>query len=522
MARISVQNIGKTGVIKDRAAHLLQLDAWTDSNNVRFLDKNITRFTGFSSIFGTPTVAPQFIIMVPTASAVFWIYTSLTQAYAWDGASHTQITRIASPYTATFGRQWNGGVFGGVLVLNNESDVPQYWPTINPATKLIDLINWPLADRCRVLRPFKAFLVAYGYTLAGSSKPHRVRWSHSADPGTVPTSWDIADETKDAGEVDLTDVQSGIILDAVPLQDYMVIYKENSTWIQRFIGGSSIFKFDTVLATSGLLATRCACPIKKGSRHFLHNGYELIEFDGQNPRAITDDRWARFLRRELDPVNYVNSFVFDHPDVNEAWFCYPTAGQTLPNKALVWNYEEDTLYSRDFLGVFAARGVVPGTTPFTWNTTPYTWDNDPLTWDALSQGNRTVIVDPTNTKIYQLEDGLTFNGVNFTSYVEKVGLAITGVDRFGANVIDIGARKMLKRIWPKVTGGPIQIRTGAQEDLQAPIVWSAPVAFDPTLGQQYVDFTTNGRLLSWRFEETQGRFWQLEGFEFEMEVLGEH
>lgn len=520
--RISVQTVGKTGVVKDLSSHLLPLDSWTDSNNMRFLDKKITRFPGFTQVFGTPTQAPEFIIPVRTAASVFWIYTSLTDAFVWDGSTHTEITRIASDYAASAGRYWNGGVFQGILVINDETDVPQYWSTISVGTKLIDLVNWPAADRCRVIRPFKNFLVAYNYTLAGSNKPHRVRWSHSADPGTVPTSWDVADETKDAGEVDLTDVNAGEILDAMALQDYMVIYKNESTWIQRFIGGASIMKFENVLVTSGLLTARCVCPIKKGSRHFLHNGYELIEFDGQTVTAITDDKWARFLRRDVDPVTYVNSFVFDNPDANEAWFCYPQNGMTRPNKALVWNYEESTLYPRDFLGNHAARNIVPGSTPYTWTTTPYTWDSDPLLWDAITQGSKTVIADATNTKIYQLDSGLTFNGTNFSSYVERTGLALTGVDRFGASVIDIGSRKMIKRIWPKVSGGPIQIRTAYQEDLQAAITWSDAVVFDPASGDQYVDFTTNGRLLGWRFEEVNGVFWQLEGFEFEMEVLGEH
>lgn len=521
MGRISVQQVGKTGVVKDLPGHLLPLDAWTDSNNVRFIDKKISRFVGFSQIFGTPSVPPQFIVQVPTASSVFWVYVSLTRAFVYDGAAHTEITRLAGNYAANNGRDWNGGLLGGVLVLNNEVDVPQYWPSISPATDLIALANWPAADRTRILRPFKNFLVAYNYTLAGVSFPHRVRWSHSADPGTVPNSWDITDETKDAGEVDLSDVQAGQILDAIPLQDYMVIYKNESTWIQRFIGGTSIFKFDNVLVTSGLLAARCVCPIKKGTRHFLHNGYELIEFDGVNPRSVTDDRWARFLRREIDTNNFQNCFVFDHPDQNEAWFCYPSPGSTLPDRALVWNYEENTLYPRDFLGVYATRGIVPVSSGFTWATTPYTWDTDPLRWSDI-QGSKTVVVDPTNTKIYQLESGSLDDTVAFSSYVERTGLTFVGVDRFGAPIVDIGSRKMIKRVWPKVQGGPVFIRFAYQEDLQAAIQWTDPILFDPALGQQYVDTVVNGRLLGWRIEEFDGRDWVLEGFEFEMEVLGEH
>ena len=42
--RISVQQVGKVGVVKDIAGHLLPLNSWTDSNNVRFIDKKIVKW----------------------------------------------------------------------------------------------------------------------------------------------------------------------------------------------------------------------------------------------------------------------------------------------------------------------------------------------------------------------------------------------------------------------------------------------------------------------------------------------
>lgn len=522
MARISVQQVGKVGVVRDLAPHLLPLEAWTGSNNVRFQDKKIARMLGERAVFGTPTVAPQFTIPVLTPSEIFWPYFSLTKAYVWDGTTHTNITRtVGGDYSAAAGRFWNGGIFGGVLVVTNETDVPQYWPTISAGTPLANLANWPATLRCRIIRPFKAFLVALNLTSAGTVFPHRVRWSHNADPGTVPTSWDITDLTKNAGEVDLSDTQSGEIKEALQLGDSLVIYKTNSTWVMRFIGGSDIFRFDSVLVSSGILAARCVCAIKKGSKHFLHNGFELVEFDGQNAKPVMDDRWARFLRSDLDSTNPEVSFCVDVPLTNEAWFCYPTSGSTVSNRALIWNYEEDTIYTRDFQGVYAATGPLEESLATIWDSAVGVWDDYVGTWSA-AQGNRTIVCDPANTRFLSLEDTEEFAGVAYTSYIEKLGMSLVGVDRFGNPVVDIGSRKMLKRIWPKITGGPVHIIFAKQENLSAPVVYDSPIAFNPANGDEYVDSVANGRLVGFRIEEVDGRPWGCEGYEFELEVLGEH
>lgn len=520
--RLSIQQVGKDGVIKDLPDHTLPLTSWTDSSNMRFIDKKIQRIKGRREVFATPTQAPQFLIPVRTPAQMFWVYFSLTDAFVWDGTIHTEITRtVGGDYSTTFGRDWNGGVFGGVLVATNEVDVPQYWPLTSVGTPLADLVNWPPILRARLIRPFKAFLVALNLTDTGVAKPHRLRWSHSADPGTVPNSWDITDETKDAGEVDLTDVQSGEIKEALVLGDSLVIYKDRSTWIMRFIGGASIFRFESLLVSSGILAARCVCAVKKGSSHFLHNGFELVEFNGQTARALSNDKWARFLQSDLDSVNYANSFCFELAEQNEAYFCYPSGGNIFPNKALVWNYQDDILYPVEFIGTFAAGGPIEESSELIWDNANVNWDELNDTWN-IAQGEKVVVTDPADTRFYIMEDGTTFMGTAFGSYVEKVGMSMTGVDRFGNPVVDIGSRKMVKRLWPKIQGGPVQIRFITQENIQAPIVYENPIVFNPAAGDEYVDTVANGRLLGFRVEDIVGTSWEFDGYEIELEVLGEH
>lgn len=525
MTRVPIHNIGSVGIIKDVSGHLLPPEAWTDGNNVRFRDGQVSRFEGHGEIFGTPSVDPWFTISVPDAAQVYWIYTSLLKAFVYQGGDHSDITRESGgDYSATNGRDWNGTVIGGVLVLNNGTDVPQYWPAINTATPLDALDAWPEGTTARVIRTFRNFLIALNVTSEGEQFPHRVLWSHGADPGTLPNSWDHTDPTKDAGINDLSDVNAGSIRDGQTLRDFFVIYKDESTWVVRFIGGQYIFQWNNVLTTSGILAPRCAAPVDKGLYNFVHTGDDLIRFDGQNAESILDTRWRKFLNNDIDSENFRNCFAADNPTRGEAWFCYPESGAELPTKALIWNYVENTISNRGFNGTGLAQGVIEELQEGTWDDDNQAWDNDEDPW-ARALRRQLLINDPTNTKFFQLDTGRTFNGVVFQSFVERTGLAIYGEDRQGRPKVDTGIRKTANRIWPKVVGGPIEVQLGAQEDLDDDVVWASAQLFDPANGDRYLDFDgVNGRLIAVRFQNPAGsdNSWTLEGYDLNVEVLGEH
>lgn len=241
MPRISVHNVGTLGVIKDLPPHVMPPEAWSDGRNARFIDGQGAKIAGHTQVFSGSLHGPEFAMTLQTAAQIFWIYASLNKASVYEGGSHFDITRASGDYTTADGRDWNGGVLGGIPILNNGANIPQYWPSLNVATRLDNLPNWTVGAICKVMRPFRNFLIALNITESGVQKPHRVRWSSSADPGTVPQTWDPSDPTKDSGEFDLSDVNAGAIVEAFPLRDAFVIYKENSTWAMRFIGGQSIF-----------------------------------------------------------------------------------------------------------------------------------------------------------------------------------------------------------------------------------------------------------------------------------------
>ena len=156
------------------------------------------KFTGHSPVFDLPSVAPYWAMAVPIQSEVFWLYMGLAKGYTvQQSGTHSDITRAAGDYTGAATDKWNGGVLGGIPVITNGVDAPQSWSPVSASQQLIDLPNWPANTSCRIIRPFKNFLVAFNITLSSTVSPYKIKWSNPADPGSVPSSWDHPDATKD-------------------------------------------------------------------------------------------------------------------------------------------------------------------------------------------------------------------------------------------------------------------------------------------------------------------------------------
>ena len=528
MPRVPVNNVGLLGIVQDMPPHTLPPEAWNNGRNVRFRDNRVQRIDGHRKVFDPPSVTPYWALGCPTPTDYFWLYASLTKVYGYSAGSHGNITRqtaaVDVDYAATPELNWNGGLLGGIPIITNGVDAPQFWADISLGTKLADLTNWPASTTAKIIRPFGSFLVALYITKSGAVKPHMVKWSHPADPGTLPSSWDETDPTKDAGENDLSDTIAGVIQDGLGLRNMFIIYKDNSTWGMQFVGGQFVFRFFPILSQSGILSTHCVTLMPDGTRHFVATGDDIITFNGQNPQSILTDRGHKALLNDIDKTNFNRSFVTANARDREMWFCYPETGATWPTKVIVWNYEENTITIRDISNIsFIAQGLISETVSnTTWDSDSEPWDGDMTQWGTQQYAagvNRMLGCDPVNTKFYQMGDTFQFNGTDYSSFIERTGIALVGQDRQKRPIVDFSSRKLAVRIWPKATGASFNVRVGAQETLDAPITWSNAVSFNPGT-DQYVDVCVAGRLLAIRFESASGDGWSLYGYDVELERLG--
>lgn len=542
MPEFEVNDIGSIGSVRDVPGYLLPPEAWTIALNVRYIDEGLEALGGWVQVFNDPTppiIPPHFHMSVAGSAVNFWLYTSLNAAAAYDGVTHANVTRtVGGPYTTVDSYQWNGTMLGGIAVVNNGLDTPQHWPTANIVTKLADLPNFSgytavvpvLAHtvRARVIRAFGPFLVAIHITDNSVVFPHRIRWSHPADPGSVPISWDPSDPSKDTGELDLPDVASGVLVDALPLGSNMYLYKESSVWRMRYVGGQQIFDVGQAawIATTGLLAPRCVCVTGDGQKHVWASQDDIMWHNGNTVQSILTKRQRRRLQDEIDTNNFFQSFMFANPFKNEVWFCYPQSGSQYPDRALIMNYktaggENFTITEADGITFRnAMAGNIEGFTPEIWDTGTDTWDVDTGPWSKLER-RRVVMVNPTQSKFYKLDEGTLRDGVPITSILQREGLGFTSKKNDGTAINDFERMKMLKRLWPKIStlgGGGVSIRFGAQQVVDGTTAWGSAIVFDSQTTTYADPGPVTGRAIAIEMSRTGP--WKIYGYKIDVAPLG--
>lgn len=524
--RIPIPDVGDIGVVKDLPAYRVPLNAWTDANNVRFFDKSVHKALGQSSIL-TPSVAPYFLMATPAAGQNLWIYAGLAKAYGFVGSLEADVTRASGDYTGGAYDLWNGVMFHGIPVLNNGVDLPQEWNPPGTGQLLVDLTNWDAAWKAKVMRKFKDFLVALDVTKSGTRDRRMVKWSHTADPNLLPTSWDETDPTKDAGEQSLSGGTDALV-DSRELGDLNVVYTETQTWRMALSASGTIFSFRRSFDTSGLLSLDCAAEFKK--LHFAVTQDDIVVHDGfQAMQSVADKSLRRWFFSNLDSTVFFLTRVVPHNRDREMWVLFSLGGGGLLNTALVWNWYLNTWTIRDLPNVRAAASSLysPVFVRDLWDDgEAYQWDQESeILWGESLRRMfaETILMSPVDLTGILMRDPSVyqFSGADYTSYVERIGIAAAGF-REGQVIIDPEVVKHVQAIWPRITaalGTQITVKIGTQDSPSDAVSWAAPGTF--TVGtDEKVDLYQSGKLIAVRFEETGSVNWELHGYDIELASHG--
>jgi hypothetical protein len=101
-----------------------------DTENISYTAKTATTFTGCTRGADSTTAASHSDSITVTRSSKWY-----------------NITRTSGAYSATADENWTGTIVGGVLVMTNNYDDPQYWALTDgkpiSSQKMQDLSNWP-------------------------------------------------------------------------------------------------------------------------------------------------------------------------------------------------------------------------------------------------------------------------------------------------------------------------------------------------------------------------------------------
>jgi len=515
---MKLDNVGTIGLINDVDPQDLPDGAFSGGQNIRFKDGYLEKVKGYSSVFGTPSVAPYWMLPIVSSSTLYWVYCGLAKVYVTDGTTHTNITRqtasVDVDYSATAAKNWSGGFLSGIGVFNNGVDDPQVWSPAVPGTKLTSL-KWDASEtwssknhQAKIIRPFGNFWVALDITKSSTNYPYLVKWAHPASVGAEPVTWDETDTTKDAGEFDLGKT-GGALVDALTLRDSFIIYKEDSIYSMRHTGGEFVFEFKEIFQF-GAISSRCIKEFE--GKHIVLSHGDLIVHDGQSAKSIINKRMKNWLFNSIDQDNFATCFVTQNHQKNEFMVCFPETGHSLPSKALIWNYRDNTFGTRDLPNTpHIAYGIVDSGSSVDWDSDSESWDDDSSSWNQRSF-NPTVLrsLMASGTNLYLLDDTNTEDGTIFTAYAERASWD------FGTNTI-----KFVKKLWPRIiASGEVTIKLGTQFNKNDGISWTS-YTFDPST-DEYIDTLIKGRFISFRIESSANVEWKMAEIDFEVIETGHY
>lgn len=504
METLRIPLAGSRGVNKDLSIHELAEGVWSDANNIRFLDGYAQMFYDFEAIYDTPPMTPYYLMPITVGSEWHWLYAGASTIYdvhlnLLTGVIHTDISHAA--YTAQ-PNDWTGGMLGGVPILNNPTDGPLFWDQVL-ANPVQPLTAWPAEYTCESMRPFGNFLIALNVTKPGGSFPYLVKWSHPADPGSVPASWDETDPAYDAGEYPLAS-GTGEIVDGLQLRNSFIIYQKESVWRMDLIGGINVFRFDKVLGVSGALNKNCVVEID--GQHFVLTNSDLIIHDGQNSRSILDKVTRRSFFREMDEQENWRAFVFKNHYFNEVCVCYPSIGSTHCDRMMVWNYVDNTVSFRDTPGIHhAAYGPVRYDPSETWDEDDDSWDSDLTYWNQAANvpGRARVLAAGSSGSLY-LQDSKAASAGPPSAFLERRGMSFEYPHMF----------KHISGVRPRIHGASGNIRIsigGTDNDPYADPTWDEVFEFE--IGVDVLaDFSVERRYVAMKIEN-------IDSFQFRLDSM---
>lgn len=516
------ENLGEVGIMKDTTPENIPQNAWSSGKNVRFREGTAQKFTGHDEVFGATgaSAGPIFAIDVPKENDLFWMYAEQDAIYGTDGSSHVDMS--SGTYAATLDINWNGGVLaGGVCVLNNGVDAPQQWTGLSLSTPFTDLANWPTGMIARVLKPLRQFLVAADIDDGTGRDGTLLRWSHPAAVGNVPSTWDYTDSTKSAGRTTITD-GGNYILDMAMLRESMMIYKTDQMHSMTWTGGRSVFSFKKVF-DFGLLTRRCAKEFF--GKHFCVTNSDVVIHDGFTPQSILSRRWQSYLFNAIDSTYYERVFVAINHRKNEIWICYPEAGYSLPNMAVVWNWKDNTVGERELPPdtAHAEWGVIDASTGTSFTDLSGSYEDqtgafDDQSYSGAKQG--LLLCSYSNNRFYRADQTFQYDGANIDCYLQREFLPLGGVTN-GRLQYEPMKIKTVYEIWPifnAEAGTQITISIGGRFNESDSVTWEDRTF---TVGtDESVKFRTTGRIIDIKFATTTNTQWELVRYKIRYDLSG--
>lgn len=167
--------------------------------------------------------------------------------------------------------------------------------------------------------------------LGVGGNPRRLGWSSREDYA----DWNFASTLNTAGYIDL-ETQTPL-LTAVNVREGILVFSETDVFLVRYIGNPFIYSAE-YLGASSVLHPNMIATFDGKAMWFDQSGFMVYEGGSMRPIPcpVLD-----FFKADIDPTyGSVVSHASENGVFDEAWFFYPSAGQTECDKYIIFNYNE--------------------------------------------------------------------------------------------------------------------------------------------------------------------------------------
>ena len=297
--------------------------------------------------------------------------------------------------------------------------------------------------------------------------------------------------------------------------DTAFIYDQDSRFAVRYIGGNDVFAISRVPDDEGLLARHCIVNTPKG-QVFLSNGDVRIH-NGGGSESIADGRVRDWLRSTLDTTYAARSFLCVNPIKSEVWVCFPSSLSSSCNRALVWNWKDNTWGDFAISGMtHAATGLVAsGLDTGIIDNDMGIIDTDVSTIDEneFSPNQARLVLAFNTPKIGFAEAGSTDFGTAIEFMLERRGINLDDPDLvkvFGAS------RPQFKG----TDGAVASIYHGSSMTADGSPVYSSAATYTHGTTNWVNQFANAGRYLAWKCVSTDYPLFFLRSIDFDLTQQG--
>lgn len=498
------------GIVSDVPAHEVGAEFYTTGQNVIFRQGFASRILGSRTAYGDMPLAVRHLLFTRINGTGYWLVfgpgnTADDEVYALETANQHLISPVLTPGADS--ADWSSALLNGIPIVTNGFDELMYWSG-NPSNPLAILPGWTATETAKSIATLRYHIFAFDIDGPAGHFESLVKWSHAAEPGTVPSTWTPA-TNNEAGSAELSDAP-GPILCGVPLRDALMVYKRSATYVFQYVGGNQKFSNRKVFPNVGALTRKSVCDVN--GQHLIVTAGDIVLTDGNSVRSIGESRMREYLFNQIDTTYYENLFTIYNRAKNEVLIAFPESGSPFCSKALVYDVSKDAFGVRDLADVTcAALGAVDDTAE-----SEVIDDDGGVIDDDDSPINAAVLSSATESLVLgsdlqlTLED--TFDATTLEASVGKYDLHFGDPERV----------KFVKRlhILAKSGSGSLLVRVGSRMSPSDDISWSAEVTLDEP--DQIVNTFAQGRYISVELRSTGSSIWTVTGINIEAELRGYH